>query len=218
MHLPPDIAFVVATESMQTQLLSDEEETYIADAVEKRKRDFRGGRHAAKLALQQLGFDQKIALLPVPGTTRPDWPVGYVGSITHTPGFCAAAVARSSDYAGIGIDAETRVALKAELLSKICTDREQAWIAQQSEDRYWPYWGKIIFSIKESLYKVFNPIHQVFLGFEEAEVCLSPLDGSFAADIFQREKRIKCRYIGSFGINTNFIFASTLLKQGSAGA
>ena len=39
-HLPADIALVVATESMQTQLLSEDEEACVANAVEKRKREF----------------------------------------------------------------------------------------------------------------------------------------------------------------------------------
>ncbi len=211
--LPADIAFVVATKPMQTQLLSDEEEACIANAVDKRKWDFRSGRHAAKAALQQLGFEGDNILLPVAGSNRPNWPAGYVGSITHTAGFCAAAVASRQDYQGIGIDVEPRTAMRVDIVPRICSERERAWIAQQPDDQFKSDWGKVIFCIKETLYKVFNPIHQVFLGFQEAEVELSRQDGSFTANIHQREQGIKCTYSGRFSIDEHFIYASTLLPQ-----
>jgi enterobactin synthetase component D / holo-[acyl-carrier protein] synthase len=215
-HLPADIALVVATEPMQTQLLSEGEEACVANAVEKRKREFRSGRHAAKAALRQLGLKEDINLLPVAGGKRPDWPVGYVGSITHTTGFCAAAVASQAHYRAIGIDVEPRTPMKAGVLSRICTEREQAWIAQQPDDHHKPDWGKTIFCIKETLYKVFNPIHDAFLGFQEAEVQLNPQDGSFTADIHQRDKGIKCCYHGRFSMDEGYIYASTLLEQALA--
>ena len=212
-HLPPDIVLVVATEPMQTQLLSEEEEACVANAVEKRQREFRSGRHAAKAALLQLGLEEDINLLPVAGGKRPEWPVGYVGSITHTAGFCAAAVASQAHYRAIGIDVEPRTPLNPNILSRICTEREQAWIAQQPDDHLKPDWGKTIFCIKETLYKVFNPIHDVFLGFQEADVQLSPQDGSFTANIHQREKGIECCYRGRFSVDDRYIYASTLLKR-----
>ncbi len=212
-HLPEDVACVVATEAMQSQALSDEEEACIANAVEKRKREFRGGRHAARAALRQLGFSRDIVLLPAAGSRRPEWPAGYVGSITHTAGFCAAIAARSSDYHGVGIDVEPRTALKPELLAKICTGREREWIAQQPGDQYRPFWGKTIFCIKETLYKVFNPLHHVFLGFQEAEVYFSRADGTFRAEIYQREHGLKVRYTGRFSMDDHFVYASTLLHR-----
>ena len=212
-HLPPDIAFVVAKEPMQTQLLSEGEEACITNAVDKRKWEFRSGRHAAKAALQRLGLEGDITLLPVAGSRRPHWPTGYVGSITHTAGFCAAAVAYEADYCGIGIDVEPRTPMKTGILSRICTEREQKWISQQPDDHLKPDWGKTIFCIKETLYKVFNPIHEVFLGFEEADVELSPRDGSFTATIHQREQGIKCLYSGHFSMDEDYIYASTLLKR-----
>lgn len=212
-HLPPDIALVVATEPMQSKLLSEDEEAYVANAVEKRKREFRSGRHAAKAALLQLGFKGDATLLPSAGGRRPNWPAGYVGSITHTAGFCAAAVASCHDYCGIGVDVEPRTPMKIDILPKICTQREQEWIAQQPDDHLKADWGKTIFCIKETLYKVFNPLHEIFLGFQEADVQLSPQDGSFTADIHQRERGIRCRYNGHFSVDEHYIYASTVLPQ-----
>lgn len=212
-HLPPEIVLVVATEPMQTQLLSEDEEACVAKAVEKRKREFRSGRHSAKAALRQLGLEEEFNLLPVAGGKRPEWPSGYVGSITHTAGFCAAAVASQAHYRGIGIDVEPRTPIRPGVLSRICTEREQEWIAQQPDDHLKPDWGKTIFCIKETLYKVFNPIHDVFLGFQEADVQLSPQDGSFTAAIHQRDEGIKCCYRGRFSMDDRYIYASTFLEQ-----
>ncbi|NKI15923.1 4'-phosphopantetheinyl transferase superfamily protein [Spongiibacter sp. KMU-166] len=212
-HFPPDIALVVATDPMQTQRLSEAEEACVANSVEKRKREFRSGRHAAKAALRQLGLKEDINLLPIAGGTRPDWPAGYVGSITHTTGFCAAAVATQTHYQAIAIDVEPRTPIQRNALAAICTNREQQWIAQQPDDHYKADWGKTFFCIKETLYKVFNPIHDVYLDFQEAEVQLSRQDGSFTADIHQQAKGITCRYSGRFGMNERYIYASTLLRQ-----
>ncbi|WP_170287337.1 4'-phosphopantetheinyl transferase family protein [Halioglobus maricola] len=198
---------------MQTQLLNDDEEACVANAVEKRKREFRSGRHAAKAALLQLGFEENINLLPVAGGKRPDWPAGYVGSITHTAGYCAAAVAPQAHYRAIGIDVEPRTPMNPNVLSKICTEREQQWIARQPDDDRKLDWGKTLFCIKETLYKVFNPIHDVFLGFQEAEVQLCLSDWSFTADIHQQDKGIKCCYRGRFSMDNRYIYASTLLTQ-----
>ena len=212
-HFPPDIALVVATEPMQTQLLSEAEEACVAHAMEKRKREFRSGRHAAKTALLQLGLEEDIQLLPVANGRRPEWPAGYVGSITHTAGFCAAAAASRAHYRAIGIDVEPRTPVKPGVISRVCTEREKAWIAQQPDDQLKPDWGKTIFCIKETLYKVFNPIHDVFLGFQEAEVQLNPQDGSFTANINQRDKGIECCYRGRFSMDDRYIYASTVLAK-----
>jgi 4'-phosphopantetheinyl transferase EntD len=48
--------------------------------------------------------------LPVGNDRSPIWPLGFIGSITHvrdaSEGFCAAAVARSTDFIGLGVDTE----------------------------------------------------------------------------------------------------------------
>ncbi|WOJ95978.1 4'-phosphopantetheinyl transferase superfamily protein [Congregibacter brevis] len=209
---PSDVVLVVATDAMADQRLTDREEAWVANAVEKRKREFRGGRNAAKTALKQLGFEGSPILLPVENTKRPDWPSGYVGSICHTAGFCAAAVAHANAYAGIGIDVEPRTALRRGVVSRICTEREQKWICRQPDDEFKPDWGKTIFCIKETIYKVFNPIHEVYLGFQEADVAINSKEKTFVADIHQREHGIQCRYSGRFSMDEHYIYASTILR------
>lgn len=211
-HFPADISLVVATQAMQSQRLSETEEAHINGSIEKRMREFRGGRNAAKAGLLELGFEGDCVLLPVEGGKRPDWPEGYIGSITHTVGFIAAVVARQADYRGIGIDVERRTPMRVNIVPKICTEREQGWIEQQPDDARKGAWGKTFFCIKESVYKAFNPIHHVYLGFQEVEVELNTDEESFTAAVYQQEHGIECQYSGRFSMDEQFIYASTLLK------
>lgn len=209
-QLPASITVITADQAMWETPLTEQEENLIARAIDKRKREFRAGRNAAKQGLQRLGLNGDISILSG-DNRRPIWPAGFLGSITHTDGFCAAAVASSALYSGIGIDVEPRTPLKNELLEYICTPTEQVWLASQGTGQH--CLGKVFFCVKETLYKVFNPIHQVFLGFQEAEVTLQPDRGSFRAEIWQREKNIRCVYHGRFSMDDNFIYASTFLTR-----
>ncbi|EAQ99250.1 4'-phosphopantetheinyl transferase family protein [Congregibacter litoralis] len=212
-QLPSDVVLVIATVPMESRRLSDIEETSIAAAGDKRQREFRSGRNAAKTALRQLGLKGDIILPPDSEGRRPSWPPGYVGSITHTRGFCAAAVAMASDYTAIGIDAEPRTPLKKGVVNRICTARELHWIAQQGEDPLRVDLGKVMFCIKESIYKVFNPLHDAFLGFQEADVQLNLDAGRFSADVHQRKEGIRCQYRGRFGFDDDYVYASTVFEN-----
>ena len=72
--------------------------------MEKRRREFVTARRCAREALASLG--QAPGPIGVGPSREPQWPAGLVGSITHTRGFRAAAVAPQSVVASIGIDAE----------------------------------------------------------------------------------------------------------------
>jgi enterobactin synthetase component D / holo-[acyl-carrier protein] synthase len=80
------------------------EEDLVANAVESRRREFVTARRCAREALAKLGH------APTPIRSGPQreplWPAGLVGSITHTSGFRAAAVAPRSVLSSVGIDTE----------------------------------------------------------------------------------------------------------------
>jgi len=84
--------------------LHPEEERIVAGAALKRRRDFTLGRACAHAALAELDLDK--GPIARAGNGAPVWPAGLVGSITHTPGYAAALVARAADFAGLGVDAE----------------------------------------------------------------------------------------------------------------
>jgi 4'-phosphopantetheinyl transferase EntD len=93
-----------------------------------RLRELQNGRHYAKSALGALGVP--AAELPVGRDRGPQWPDGIVGSITHATGeggdYAAAAVARASEVAALGIDAEGGVGLDARDWDRVLSPDETA--------------------------------------------------------------------------------------------
>ncbi|WP_306332212.1 4'-phosphopantetheinyl transferase [Streptomyces sp. KL109B] len=76
--------------------LSRQEEALIARAVPKRRNEFTTVRACAHDALAGLGL-APVPLLP-DERGAPGWPPGVVGSMTHCPGYGAAAVPRLPLY------------------------------------------------------------------------------------------------------------------------
>ena len=72
------------------------EEPLIARAVEKRRRDFIGARHCARIALGKLGEPPAAILKGEKG--QPLFPRGIVGSLTHCDGYQAAVLAHAMRY------------------------------------------------------------------------------------------------------------------------
>src|SRR5436190_1333063 len=108
--LPGAVVVVEAIEDIPSaKLLPEEADALGAHAVEKRRREFAAGRHCARRALTRLGYAD-IAV-PKGEDGEPRWPNDIVGSITHCAGYCAAAVARSSQLASIGIDGQVHTAI-----------------------------------------------------------------------------------------------------------
>jgi 4'-phosphopantetheinyl transferase EntD len=147
--------------------------------VSTRRQEFAAGRSCARAALGLLGVPQSPILQ---GQHRePLWPVGAVGSITHCEGYCAAAVASEEDYASIGIDAEPNEPLPAGVLELIAVGAERAWI--QDAPQGVVCWDRLLFSIKESIYKTWFPMEQCWLNFDQAVVEVDPRTSTFKAAI-----------------------------------
>ena len=83
--LPAGVAVVEAFQDNPDELIFPGEEDLIAKAEEQRRREFITARRCAREALATFGH----ALAPIrSGSGRePQWPVGVVGSITHTANF-----------------------------------------------------------------------------------------------------------------------------------
>jgi 4'-phosphopantetheinyl transferase EntD len=81
-----------------------------------------------------------------------------VGSITHCPGFAAAAVARAQDVAALGIDAEPAGPVPPRFLDRIATATEVRDLARLTGQADGLPWGRILFSAKEAVYKAWFPL------------------------------------------------------------
>lgn len=144
----------------------------IASAVPKRRAEFTTVRHCARTALAALGQPPVPLLRGDRGA--PIWPPGIVGSMTHCPGYRAAAVARSAEVPGIGIDAEEHGPLPEGVLAMITSAEERAHLEQLADDHPGVWWQRLLFSAKESVYKVWFPRTGEWLGFEQAALTFSP--------------------------------------------
>jgi len=157
--------------------LYPEEEAAIARAVPKRRNEFTTVRHCARMAMAALGVEP-CALVPGP-SGAPTWPSGVVGSMTHCAGYRAAAVARSTDIATLGIDAEPHEPLPAGMLRRVGCGSEQGHLAQLAADFPAICWDRVLFSAKESVYKAWFLLTRRWLGFDETELTFDPVNGRF---------------------------------------
>lgn len=185
-----------------------EEEHVIRGAVDRRYREFATVRHCARQALAALG----VAAAPiVPGEQRaPQWPAGIVGSMTHCRGYRAAAVARAQDVAGIGIDAEPDEALPHGVLASIARPEEIDATSRLSDAMLGINWDRLLFSAKESVYKVWSPLTHRGLGFEEVSITFG-LDGVFSSRILQPGAPIS-ELTGRWGVGDGLVAAAIVAR------
>jgi 4'-phosphopantetheinyl transferase EntD len=158
----------------------------IEKAVEKRRVEVTNARTCARRALAGLGLGHERTAILRGAKGQPLWPDGVVGSMTHTKGYYAAAVAESAKVRSVGIDAEEHGELPAGVLRHIAFGAELSWIAAADSSAVW--WERLLFSAKESVYKAWFPLTGRWLGFEDAalEFTADPADrttGTFRARI-----------------------------------
>ncbi|KAB1915490.1 4'-phosphopantetheinyl transferase [Micromonospora sp. AMSO31t] len=179
--LPPTAVAVEAFADIPGEAPHPGEEDLLARAVEGRRREFVTARRCAREALTRLGY----APAPIrPGPKRePRWPAGVVGSITHCDGYRAAAVARDTALAGLGIDAEPHEPLPDGVTQVVTTAGEPASLARLRAAHPAVHWDRLLFSAKESVYKAWYPLTGRWLGFEDAELSVDPAVGRFAARV-----------------------------------
>jgi 4'-phosphopantetheinyl transferase EntD len=177
--LPPAVSAAEEFGDVPDVVLFPEEEAVIARAVDKRRREFSTARACARAALAKLGLPPVPI---VPGLRgAPQWPPGVVGSITHCAGYRASAVARDDEVVTIGLDAEPHDRLPAGVLGAVASEAEQARLAALAAVRPGVCWDRMLFCVKESVYKAWFPLTRRWLGFEDASVDIDPVGGTFTA-------------------------------------
>ena len=147
--------------------LLPEERPLIEKAVDKRRAEFAAARVMARRAMVRLGVTPEPVLRA--DDRSPRWPEGIVGTITHTDGYCAVALASSSRVRSLGIDAEVDGPLKPEIIERVCTESERLWLASHAPEER-GHLAKLIFSAKESFYKCQHPLTKTFLGFQDVSL------------------------------------------------
>jgi len=204
--LPTDVVVAVATEPDYEAPLHPAEEAAIRGAVAVRRREFAAGRACARRALVHIYSEA----LPIPRGAhgQPLWPAGVVGSITHTAGYCAAAVARRADYRSIGIDAQERVIVDPDTLRMFATERERSTgFAVDGEPA-----ALLWFSAKEAFYKAWSAAGGRWLGYLDVEVVIAPEGRCFEVGLADGG-RLPIRAQGRFEITPSHVLAAITVRD-----
>lgn len=135
--------------------------------VARRRREFAAGRRAARAALGELGAAP--AAIPHGPDRAPVWPPGLIGSISHSPSSCIAAVCRTGRLAGIGLDIEPDEPLPLSLWDAILTADERRWVERSGREAAGRL-ARMVFSAKEAVYKCQYPATRTVLDFQDVEI------------------------------------------------
>ena len=158
-----------------TALLDPIELSSVHGAVESRRREFSTGRVMARRALERLGR-APVPIRRAPDRS-PDWPEGFVGSISHTRGYCAVAVSSGERYGAIGLDIEVESDVRAHLARHLATAEELT--ALQATGVSEALAVAIAFTAKEAFYKSQYPLTGRLLDFLDVSVALDPTRSEF---------------------------------------
>ncbi|PWI17106.1 4'-phosphopantetheinyl transferase [Streptomyces sp. Act143] len=190
--------------------LHDEERALLAPAaVERRRREFATGRVCARQALAALGVPLSGPLLRGPDGA-PSWPDGVRGSITHCPGYRAAAVAFAADARALGIDAEPPAPLSPAATAALTTAAERA--ALPPPHARVP-WETVLFSAKEAAYKAWMPTLGPgrSLALRDARVRLVPVTAHSGRIEVRHARREVPRLCGAYRLTSDLIVTAAYL-------
>ncbi|MFK7769338.1 MAG: 4'-phosphopantetheinyl transferase [Mariniblastus sp.] len=135
-----------------------------------RQKEFQLGRAIAEYQLAKLGHPNSTGSIGVNDDRSPNWPLGFVGSISHSKNWIWASVAKTEHLRSIGIDTESIASERTlrQVQREIGTLDEWAIAGDAGLDLVTTF--TVVFSAKEAFYKCLYPLEKIFFGFEEAKV------------------------------------------------
>lgn len=146
------------------QALMPAELAGFADSLAVVRRRSGAARQVARGLLAAAGLP--AGALPRRASGAALWPLGVVGSLAHDEDVAVAVVARASAYASLGIDIEPALPLPQGLPRMVATPGE---LARYSPDLIA---SRVLFAVKEAVYKASHPLDGLFLEFHDIEVDL----------------------------------------------
>jgi 4'-phosphopantetheinyl transferase EntD len=121
-------------------------------------------RIVARQFLAELGHEPVAIPKRVNGC--PLWPSGITGSFAHDERVSVVAIGRTSDIGSLGIDVEPADELPTDTLDLIVTPAEKTRLGDD------PLRGRLLFTVKEAVYKALYPLNGQFLEFHDIEADL----------------------------------------------
>lgn len=136
-----------------------EEGKHLSKAVPKRRNEFIVGRRCARAALAQIDVEPCVLLS---GEDRvPEWPVGVLGSISHSMRLCCAVAAHSNTAACLGVDLETTTRISSGVIERVLHPLEADFVGDNQAH------GSLIFSAKEAFFKAQFPTWGAWPNFDD---------------------------------------------------
>jgi 4'-phosphopantetheinyl transferase EntD len=207
----PGVIVAILREPGDPGLLLPEEAAHLGRAVPKRMQEFAAGRLCARRALAEFGMPD----FPIRAAQdrQPIWPDSMVGSITHTAGFCAAAVAERRRIQALGLDSEVVGDVKAEIWPHICLPDEIAWI-QSLPAAAQVLAATLIFSAKEAFYKCQYPLVRDPLGFHDVRIEAPTWDASAGIFLVHPTRSLAIATYAALPLHGRYLFHENLVTTG----
>jgi 4'-phosphopantetheinyl transferase EntD len=158
------VAHKLITDGDELELLPEEMSAF-AGSVIKVQRASGAARSVARTLLSRFGHPSQA--IPKSKSGMPLWPEGIVGSLAHDARVAVAAMAAQQDFASVGVDVEPAEPLDPDLLHMVATPKERERIQDD------PCHGRLLFSVKEAIYKAVYPLEGTFLDHHDVEVSFS---------------------------------------------
>ncbi|MEP4199152.1 MAG: 4'-phosphopantetheinyl transferase superfamily protein [Aliishimia sp.] len=137
-------------------------------AIAKRQSEYLAGRSLAQTGLRQLGYPQTD--IPKGAKGAPKWPEGVSGSISHSKGTCICLLYPSSQ-ALVGVDIETIAKDRAvTAILRMAFNSQERDLAEAQTTYDIATLATLLFSAKETLYKLLFPLVGKYFGFPCAEM------------------------------------------------
>jgi len=130
--------------------------------------EFATGRASLRFIIERL--TGRVTPVEIGERREPIFPRDVVGSITHSTGVVATAVAPAAIFAGIGLDMEVASSVSVELLSLVISASEACAKPANLECSVWL---AMHFAGKEAVFKAIHPIIRRYIDFHDIELSFS---------------------------------------------
>ncbi len=194
------------------QKATEPELAALGAASDARLREFSAGRVAARRAMH--GINLPPADILVGRHRQPLAPAGVLISITHDQEYAVAAATVQSRWHGIGIDIAQADELPVNLHSMVCRGQD---LENLREGETVGQRAKLIFCLKEALFKAIFPQVNDWMNFSQSEICVDHGRGEFSAQVYAEhgaELSLQGAWHGRFArVGERWFAAAGLSKQ-----
>jgi 4'-phosphopantetheinyl transferase EntD len=124
-------------------------------------------------------------------------------------------VAKDHDVLALGIDAEVHAPLPHGVLDLISTTSERTRLAEIDRQDPLLHWDRVLFSIKESVFKAWYPFTGTWAEATHIQIELDPPRETFAANIkvpTPAPSGVRATFPGRFLIEDDLVFTATFLQ------